>query len=109
VAIFLCRIVALVAICLQITVIDTKSAKIADGRTIGFRIEVAHPARARGALKGAFALILRWSFWIKLRFDAARMPKIKTNTLDWDVMGGAFLGGAPAFVINLGGGDVAVT
>src|SRR5260370_31712931 len=24
-------------------------------------------------------------------------------------MGGAFLGGAPAFVINLGGGDVAVT
>jgi hypothetical protein len=34
--------------------------------------------------------------------------KIKTTTLDWDVMGGAFFGGAPAFVVNLGGGDVAV-
>ena len=36
-------------------------------------------------------------------------PKIKTKTLDWNVMGGAFLGRAPAFVVNLGGGDVAVT
>jgi hypothetical protein len=35
--------------------------------------------------------------------------KIKTKTLDWDVMGGAFFGRAPAFVVNLGGGDVAVT
>ena len=37
-------------------------------------------------------LILRWSFWIKLRFNVARMAKIKTKTLDWDVMGGAFFG-----------------
>jgi len=40
--------------------------------------------------------------------DAARKTKIKSNTLDWDVMGGALFGGAPAFVVDLRGGDVAV-
>src|SRR5712691_4447725 len=40
--------------------------------------------------------------------DAAPMPKSETTTLDWHVMGGTFFGSAPAFVVDLGGGDVAV-
>jgi Predicted pPIWI-associating nuclease len=45
----------------------------------------------------------------RLSVDSICTIEVATKTLDWDVMGCAFFGRAPAFVVNLGGGDVAVT
>jgi hypothetical protein len=77
------------------------AARPGERRTQTYDVVLIQPAlKSRGTISP-------WSFCSN-ESTLLRPPKIKTNTLDWNVMGGAFLGGAPAFVINLGGGDMAM-
>ena len=54
--------------------------------------------------KSPIATAASGSRWIRFA-----QLEVSTKTLDWDVMGGTFFGSAPAFIVNLGGGDMAVT